>query len=59
MAKSSFKVSDLLEFVWSVLLFACIGLALAHIVSVTRTQSVSGESIIERTFTTDRNLEAQ
>jgi hypothetical protein len=59
MAKSSSKTSDLTETLWTVLLLACLGLAFAHIVAATRTQSASGKNVIEQTFTTDRNPESQ
>jgi hypothetical protein len=45
----------MMEVVWSVLLFICIGLACAHIVSAIRTQPSQGENVIERTFTANTN----
>ena len=49
----------MIEGLWSVLILVCIGLANAHIVSAIRTQPSQGESVIERTFTTNASLQTE
>ena len=59
MAKSTSTTGHLIEGLWSVLILTCVGLALAHIVSAVRTQPSQGESVIQRTFTTNETLASE